>query len=233
MSNSNDNSEEKKPEKKLLEKKRLPNYSLEDIINIYCCQHKIQDNEIMDKIKTIQYEKPSESIKINYDKDKGDRFPLSNHIKPVHLQKELELEEKQEEKVEDKKEEKEEEKKEDIPSCYLCGWVFFEGMLYEEKIKHIYACVEGKGEENKKELISTYALIGKLQNQDEGNNNDNINNINVKEENHENIRDEMNEKNKENKNEEDEDADDEKEEESINKNEKKKIINDNNDDLML
>ena len=89
----NNNNEEKMPEKKILNKKRLPTYNLEDIINIYCCQHKIQDNEIMDKIKTIHYENPAEKIEINYDKDKGDKFPLSSHIKPIHLQKELELDE--------------------------------------------------------------------------------------------------------------------------------------------
>ena len=232
MSNSNNNNEEKMPEKKILNKKRLPTYNLEDIINIYCCQHKIQDNEIMDKIKTIHYENPAEKIEINYDKDKGDKFPLSSHIKPIHLQKELELDEEKEEKVEDKKEESD---KEEIVSCFICEWKFLKGMSLEEKNTHINLCAEGKGEQNKKELISTYSEIEKLQNQNERNDDannggDNANNEN-KEEDDNNDKNEKREKNSENKNEEDEDDDDEEEEEEIaSKNDNKKIDDDNNDD---
>ena len=220
------------PEKKKLNKKRLPTYNLEDIINIYCCQHKIQDNEIMDKIKTIHYENPAEKIEINYDKDKGDKFPLSSHIKPIHLQKELELDEEKEEKVEDKKEESD---KEEIVSCFICEWKFLKGMSLEEKNTHINLCAEGKGEQNKKELISTYSEIEKLQNQNErneiGNNNDNDNaNDENKEEDDNNDKNEKSEKNSKSKNEEDEDDDDEEEEEIDRKNENKKIDDDNNDD---
>ena len=228
MSNSNNNNEEKMPEKKILNKKRLPTYNLEDIINIYCCQHKIQDNEIMDKIKTIHYENPAEKIEINYDKDKGDKFPLSSHIKPIHLQKELELDEEKEEKVEDKKEESD---KEEILSCFICEWKFLKGMSLEEKNTHINLCAEGKGEQNKKELISTYSEIEKLQNQNERNDGGNNNNDNVNGENEEDDKNEKSEKNSENKNEEeDEDDDDEEEEEIASKNDNKKIDDDNNDD---
>ena len=228
MSNSNNNNEEKIPEKKILNKKRLPTYNLEDIINIYCCQHKIQDNEIMDKIKTIHYENPAEKIEINYDKDKGDKFPLSSHIKPIHLQKELELDEEKKEKVEDKKEESD---KEEIVNCFICEWKFLKGMSLEEKNTHINLCAEGKGEQNKKELISTYSEIEKLQNQNERNDGGNNNNDNVNGENEEDDKNEKSEKNSENKNEEDEDDDDdEEEEENIRKDDNKKINNDNNDD---
>ena len=230
MSNSNNNNEEKMPEKKILNKKRLPTYNLEDIINIYCCQHKIQDNEIMDKIKTIHYENPAEKIEINYDKDKGDKFPLSSHIKPIHLQKELELDEEKEEKVEDKKEESD---KEEIVNCFICEWKFLKGMSLEEKNTHINLCAEGKGEQNKKELISTYSEIEKLQNQNERNENGNNNNDNAKDENEEDDKNEKSEKNSENKNEEeDEDDDDEEEEEIASKNDNKKKDDDNNDDMM-
>ena len=227
MNNSNNNNEEKMPEKKILNKKRLPTYNLEDIINIYCCQHKIQDNEIMDKIKTIHYENPAEKIEINYDKDKGDKFPLSSHIKPIHLQKELELDEEKEEKVEDKKEESD---KEEIVNCFICEWKFLKGMSLEEKNTHINLCAEGKGEQNKKELISTYSEIEKLQNQNERNDGGNNNNDNANDENGEDDKKEKNEKNSENKNEEEDEDDDEEEEENVSKDDNKKINNDNNDD---
>ena len=157
MSDENSNiskEEEKNDSQKILNKKRNPTFSLEDIINIYCCTHKIKDNEIMEKIKTIHYEKPSESIETNYDRDNGDTFPLSKHLKPVHLKNGIKLDE---EKNEEKKEESEEQNKDEILNCFVCGWEFLKGMSFQEKNTHINLCIEGKGEQNKKELISTYA----------------------------------------------------------------------------
>ena len=224
MNNSNSEKDEKSPSKKLLKKKRNPTYSLEDIINIYCCQHKIQDNEIMGKIKTIHYEKPSEFIEINYDKDKGDKFPLSNHIKPAHLKKEIELEEAKEEKKEEKAQ-----SQDDISSCFLCGWEFLKGMSIQEKNTHINLCAEGNGEQNKKELISTYAEIENLQKLNEP-----IENNNNKDENRIKDKNEELEKNDESKNDEDDSEDEKEEEVNSNKNNKKRIVYDNNDDdLML
>ncbi len=225
MNNSNSEKDEKSPSKKLLKKKRNPTYSLEDIINIYCCRHKIQDNEIMGKIKTIHYEKPSEFIEINYDKDKGDKFPLSNHIKPAHLKKEIELEEAKEEKKEEKAQ-----SQDDISSCFLCGWEFLKGMSIQEKNTHINLCAEGNGEQNKKELISTYTEIENLQKLNEPieNNNNNKDENKIKDKNEEL------EKNDESKNDEDDSEDGKEEEVNSNKNNKKRIVYDNNDDdLML
>ena len=224
MSNSNENKDEKSPSKKVLMKKRHPTYSLEDIINIYCCRHKIPDNEIMGKIKTIHYEKPSELIEINYDRDNGDKFPLSNHIKPAHLKKEIELEEAKEEKKEEK-----EQSQDDILNCFICGWQFLKNMSIQEKNTHINLCAEGKGEQNKKELISTYTEIENLQKQNVENENNNN-----RDENHINDRNEELEKNGESKNEEDDSEDEKEEEVNSNKNNKKRIVYDNNDDdLML
>ena len=110
----------------------------------------------MEKIKTIHYEKPSESIETNYDRDNGDTFPLSKHLKPVHLKNGIKLDE---EKKEEKKEESEEQNKDEILNCFVCGWEFLKGMSFQEKNTHINLCIEGKGEQNKKELISTYAEI--------------------------------------------------------------------------
>lgn len=225
MNNSNSEKDEKSPSKKLLKKKRNPTYSLEDIINIYCCRHKIQDNEIMGKIKTIHYEKPSEFIEINYDKDKGDKFPLSNHIKPAHLKKEIELEEAKEEKKEEKAQ-----SQDDISSCFLCGWEFLKGMSIQEKNTHINLCAEGNGEQNKKELISTYTEIENLQKLNEPIENNN----NIKDENRIKDKNEESEKNDESKNDEDDSEDEKEEEVNSNKNNKKRIVYDNNDDdLML
>ena len=225
MNNSNSEKDEKSPSKKLLKKKRNPTYSLEDIINIYCCRHKIQDNEIMGKIKTIHYEKPSEFIEINYDKDKGDKFPLSNHIKPAHLKKEIELEEAKEEKKEEKAQ-----SQDDISSCFLCGWEFLKGMSIQEKNTHINLCAEGNGEQNKKELISTYTEIENLQKLNEPLENNNNN----KDENRIKDKNEESEKNDESKNDEDDSEDEKEEEVNSNKNNKKRIVYDNNDDdLML
>jgi len=225
MNNSNSEKDEKSPSKKLLKKKRNPTYSLEDIINIYCCRHKIQDNEIMGKIKTIHYEKPSEFIEINYDKDKGDKFPLSNHIKPAHLKKEIELEESKEEKKEEKAQ-----SQDDISSCFLCGWEFLKGMSIQEKNTHINLCAEGNGEQNKKELISTYTEIENLQKLNEPIENNNNN----KDENRIKDKNEELEKNDESKNDEDDSEDEKEEEVNSNKNNKKRIVYDNNDDdLML
>ena len=47
-------------------------------------------------------------------------------------------------------------------------------MSIEEKNRHINFCIEGKGEENKKELISTYKELENLRNnENRENNNDN------------------------------------------------------------
>jgi hypothetical protein len=50
MNNSKDDSSDNQ---KILNKKRKPKFSLEEILNIYCKQHNIADNEISEKIKTI------------------------------------------------------------------------------------------------------------------------------------------------------------------------------------
>ena len=154
MSNQEPIFKGKNKEYKFLNKIRKPDFSLQDIINIYCCRKKIKDKEIKEKIKTINYEKPSDSIKINYHKDKG-IFPLSHHLKPEHLKNEINQDD-------IKNVEIEETNKDEITSCFLCGWEFLKGMSTEEKNIHINFCAEGKGEENKKELISTYKEIDNL-----------------------------------------------------------------------
>ena len=236
MNNSNEKKEEKSHSKKLLKKKRNPTYSLEDIINIYCCTHKIQDNEIMEKIKTIHYENPSHNIETNYNKDNGDRFPLSNHIKPAHLKKEIELlrEHNAQLKIQleeqglqlgkkEKEEEKEEQNQDCELNCWMCGWEFLKGMSIQEKNTHINLCLEGKGEENKKELISTYTEIENLQRLNEENSNVNNDENNNNNENHINVRNGNLEKIDENINEEDESEEDREEEEvkSLKNNKKK------------
>ena len=230
MSNLDNNPEEEIKEKKVLRIKRRPEFSLEDIINIYCCTHKIKDNEIQEKIKTIHYIKPSENIETNYDKDKGDVFPLSHHILPAHSKKIIDDDEDKEEEVKEKEEKNNEEiadsKNDEISNCFLCGWEFLKGMSLQEKNTHINLCAEGKGEENKKELISTYNEIENLQKQNGGeeNNNNHVNGPN-------------NEKN-ENEEKSDKNEDNEEENEKENEEDKKKVIENNyvegnDEDLML
>ena len=216
MNNSELNLEEKNKDHKYLNKKRKPNYSLQDIINIYCCTHKIKDEEIQEKIKTINYEKPSESIKINYDKDKGDIFPLSHHLKPGHLKNGI--------------------NKDEATSCLICGWEFLKGMSIQEKNTHINFCAEGKGEENKKELISTYKEIDNLkkQNDEKANNNNENNRDIVKEENNDkNYKDKNKNEDKDKYKDKDENKDDKDNEDREEKKRKNKYFDDNNDDLML
>ena len=229
MSNLDNNNEEEIKQKKVLHIKRRPEYSLQDILNIYCCTHKIKDNEIQEKIKTIHYLKPSENIETNYDKDKGDVFPLSHHIMPAHSKKIIDNDEDKEEEFKEKEEQKKEEiaesKNDEISNCFLCGWEFLKGMSLQEKNTHINLCAEGKGEENKKELISTYTEIENLQKQNGGiENNNHINEPN----------------NEQNENEEksDEKQKDEEENENDNEEDKKKVMKNeyvegNDEDLML
>ena len=230
MSNLDNNPEEEIKEKKVLHIKRRPEYSLEDIINIYCCTHKIKDNEIQEKIKTIHYIKPSENIETNYDKDKGDVFPLSHHILPVHSKKIIDDDEDKEEELKEKEEKNNEEiadsKNDEILNCFLCGWEFLKGMSLQEKNTHINLCAEGKGEENKKELISTYNEIENLQKQ------------NGREENNNNHVNEPNSEQNENEEKSDKNEDNEEENEKENEEDKKKVIENNyvegnDEDLML
>ena len=91
--------DEENNESKLLSKKRKQKFTLEDIINVYCCRHKIADNEIQEKIKTIYYEKPDE-IK----DDKIDKMSDNDEIK-----KKIDLNEiifKEDEKEKDKEKER-------------------------------------------------------------------------------------------------------------------------------
>ena len=228
--NINNNEQEEIHGKKILHKKRKPEYSLEDILNIYCCTHKINDNEIQEKILKINYEKPSENLEINYDKEKGDVFPLSHHIMPMHSKKELKViddeeEEKdeKEEKVQMNKEQVAEPKKDEISNCFLCGWEFLEGMSLQEKNTHMNLCAEGKGEENKKELISTYNAIENLQNQNDERENNEHPNVQNNEQN------ENEDKSDEDKNEEEDKEDDEEDKESHKEN---KYFDGNDDDLI-
>ena len=230
MSNLNNNNEEEIKQKKVLHIKRRPEYSLQDILNIYCCTHKIKDNEIQEKIKTIHYLKPSENIETNYDKDKGDVFPLSHHIMPAHSKKIIDEDEDKEEEFKEKEEQKNEEiaesKNDEISNCFLCGWEFLKGMSFQEKNTHINLCIEGKGEQNKKELISTYAEIENLQK----NNQEGDNNVNEKQNNEVKEVNE-NKKNEKQKEEDGDNNDGDKIENKIKKNKRNFI--DDNDDLML
>ena len=210
MDSSNNNPNNDK--KLLLNNKRKPKFSLEEIINIYCKQHNIEDNEIQEKIKTIYYYNPEQNILIDYDKDKGDKFPLSKHIHKNPIIDELNLEEEEpKEKKEDKKleinkkinkeknnilEEKQKEdiKGDDLEECLICGWKFFKELTFEEKNGHINACIEGNGEKNKKELISTYKELEIFRESEENQNNNNDN-------------DERNDKNEEKKEEDNNDDD--------------------------
>ena len=175
--------DEENNESKLLSKKRKQKFTLEDIINVYCCRHKIADNEIQEKIKTIYYEKPDENVLINYNKDKGDFFPLSHHIQPSHMKKDNQSEEEYKDDNEEKKAENEEQSGDEISKCFICDWVFLKGMSLHEKNTHINLCAEGKGEENKKELISTYKEIENLKNQNQSENNNNNKDVKQKENN--------------------------------------------------
>ena len=165
---------------KFLNHKRKPQFSLEEILNIYCKQHDIEDNEISEKIKTIYYNNPEQNILIDYNKEKGDKFPLSRHIHKKEKEKIINFEEDEKEKEivnEQKNEEKEKEKEEEedtLFECFICGWKFLKEMSFEEKKGHINLCIEGKGEKNKKEIISTYKELENLRNNEERqNNNDN------------------------------------------------------------
>jgi hypothetical protein len=186
MNNSND---DLNGNKKLLKQKRKPPLSLEEIINIYCKQHNIEDNEISEKIKTIYYHNPEQNILINYNKDNGDEFPLSRHLKSKPKREEINFEEEEDiyEEIKEKeksnvKENKNDEKEEKINEnineeilleCFICGWKFLKEMSIEEKNRHINMCLEGKGEENKKELISTYKELDNLRNNENRENNQN------------------------------------------------------------
>ena len=50
MDSSNNNQNNNK---KVLNQKRKPQFSLEEIVNIYCKKHDIEDNEIQEKIKIL------------------------------------------------------------------------------------------------------------------------------------------------------------------------------------
>jgi len=184
MNNSKDDSSDNQ---KILNKKRKPKFSLEEILNIYCKQHNIEDNEISEKIKTIYYHNPEKNILINYNKDNGDRFPLSCHIKKKQNEDDFNLEDEDpkergddikennefeyEQKEEEIKEINEKNENESLLDCVICGWKFLSEMSFEEKNRHINLCIEGKGEENKKELISTYKELENFKNADNAENN--------------------------------------------------------------
>lgn len=187
MNNSNDESNNNNNNnKKLLKQKRKPPLSLEEILNIYCKQHNIEDNEISEKIKTIYYHNPEKNILIDYNKEKGDKFPLSSHLLKNPRQKEIIIEEIEKEDIQEKEKininEKDNEQKEEkiknedvLIECFICGWKFLKGMSYEEKNTHINLCIEGKGEENKKELISTYKELENFRVIENGGNHQNNN----------------------------------------------------------
>ena len=78
-------------------------------------------------------------------------------------------------KKEKKEKEKEKEKKEE-ETCIMCGWTFLKELSIEEKNRHVNLCIEGKGEENIKELISTYKELENFKNNQEDQNNENNNN---------------------------------------------------------
>ena len=188
MNNSKNDSSENQ---KILNKKRKPKFSLEEILNIYCKQHNIEDNEIAEKIKTIYYHNPEQNILINYNKANGDRFPLSCHIKRKEKEDEFNFEDEEpkergdeikenndyvdEQKEEEIKEINENNENESLLVCVICGWKFLSELSLEEKNRHINLCIEGKGEENKKELISTYKELENLRNNERAENNQNNN----------------------------------------------------------
>ena len=143
------------------------------------------------KIKKVELN-PEKNILINYNKDNGDKFPLSCHIKRNQKEDDFNLEDENPKEREDdikenndyENERKEEEIKEinekneneSLLDCVICGWKFLREMSFEEKNRHINLCIEGKGEENKKELISTYKELENFKNADHAENNQNNNN---------------------------------------------------------
>ena len=187
-----ENEGEKNESQQFLKKKRKPKFTLEEILTLYCKQNNIEDNEIQEKIKSIYYFNPEQNMLIDYQKSRGDKFPLSRHINKnpipnnINLDEEEEDQEQEQEKNgEEKKDEnernnknkkEEEEREEDtLVECFICGWKFLKQMDLQEKNTHINMCLEGKGEENKKEIISTYKEIENLKNRDEQQNNNNNN----------------------------------------------------------
>ena len=191
-----DNKDDSNKNQKLLNHKRKSKFTLEEILNIYCKQHNIEDNEIPEKIKTIYYRNPEQNILINYNKENGDEFPLSRHIhnkkeKGLNLEEDKNIEDKEKEKLNGNEisNEKVNEKKEEdyLTQCFICGWDFLKEMSFEEKNRHINLCLEGKGEENKKEIISTYKEIENLRKgeEEQDNNNNEIPEIKEQENNRE------------------------------------------------
>jgi len=169
--------EEKKDENKFLNKKKKPRFSLEEILTIYCKQHNIEDNEITQKIHSIYHYNPEKNIKIIYNKENGDKFPLSHHIlsNQEDVKSEISNDEGKEQKNSEEKKVEEDNNGDNLATCFLCGWNFLKGMTFEEKNHHINLCIEGKGEENKKEIISTYKEIENIANTDKNQEDNSVN----------------------------------------------------------
>lgn len=166
------NSSEEKEREKLIGKRRKAKLSIEELLDIYCKQNGIKDNEITEKINSIYYDNPENHLKIDYNKNKGQKFPLPNYLasKKLNYRRNIEYREQdreikdhiieKESKEENKDEEHNEEKADnDLDKCIICQWKFLPEMSLEEKSNHIDLCLQGKGEENKKGIISTYNEI--------------------------------------------------------------------------
>ena len=151
----------KKNDKKFLQNKRKVEFTLEEMIKIYSKQHNIKDDEITEKIKSIHYKNFVDNTTIDYEKENGDKFPIS--INSLNKKREKYFAIKNYNEINDKNDENEkslnDEENKKLVECFICQWKFLKQMSIQEKNQHINCCLEGKGEENIKQLIDTYNEI--------------------------------------------------------------------------
>ena len=151
----------KKNDKKQLQKKRKANFTLVEMIKIYSKQHNIKDDEITEKIKSIHYKNFIDNTTIDYEKDNGDKFPIP--VYKLNKKQEKNFSINNNKVINEKNDENEkslsDEENKKLLECFICQWKFLKKMSIQEKNQHINCCLEGKGEENIKQLTDTYNEI--------------------------------------------------------------------------